>query len=129
MGNKDEHISVSQTIGGNNYANMNVAGGNVNAVNIVSQGNNEDLLKTIDYLKNFVMTQDIEKEEKESALDDLDTIEEQISNNNPKKIKIRKAYDGFKAFISKLPQAIATGTLIASKLEELHSKLQPLIGI
>lgn len=125
---KDTQFSVNQTVGGNNYGSMNAAGGNINSVNIVNQGDKEELINTINYLKTFIMTQEADKEEKESALDDLDTIQEQVTNDKPKGIKIRKAYEGVKAFISKVPNAVATGTLIVTKVEELYSKLKPLIG-
>jgi len=125
---KDAQFNVNQTVGGNNYGSMNAAGGDVNSVNIVNQGDKEELINTINYLKTFIMTQEADKEEKESVLDDLDTIEEQVANEKPKSIKIKKAYEGVKIFISKLPNAIATGTLIVTKVEELYSKLKPLIG-
>lgn len=125
---KDTQFSVNQTVGGNNYGSMNAAGGNINSVNVVNQGDKEELINTINYLKTFIMTQEIDKEEKESVLDDLDTIQEQVTNEKPKGIKIRKAYEGVKAFISKVPNAIATGTLIITKVEELYSKLKPLMG-
>ena len=126
---KDTQFSVNQTVGGNNYGSINAAGGNINSVNIVSQSGKEELIDIISYLKTFIMTQDTDKEEKESVLDDLDIIQEQITNENPKGIKIKKAYEGIKAFISKVPTAVATGTIIITKVEELYLKLKPLIGI
>lgn len=57
----------------------------------------------------------------------LDTIEEQISCDNPKNIKIKKAYEGIKKFVSKLPNALVTGTLIVTKAEEIYFKLKPFI--
>lgn len=124
---KEAQFSVTQTVGGNNYGNMNVSKGNINSINVVNQFEKEDLINIISSLKTFIMTQDIEKEEKECVLDDLDTIEEQINSEKPKTIKIKKAFDGVKSFISNLPSALATGTLIAIKAEELYSKLKPLI--
>lgn len=124
---KEAQFSVNQTVGGNNYGSMNVAKENINSVNIVNESDKEELISIIKYLKTFVMTQEIDKEEKESVLDDLDTIEEQVTNKTPRSIKIKKAYDGVKSFIGKIPGTLATGTLIITKVEELYSKLKPLI--
>ena len=124
---KEAQVNVNQTVGGNNYGNMSIAKGDINAINIVNQNEKEELVNIIKYLKTFIMTQDIEQDEKEIVLDDLDTIEEQVNSENPKIIKIKKAYDSFKSFVSKLPSALATGTLIVTKADELYSKLKPLI--
>ena len=124
---KEAQFSVNQTVGGNNYGNMNVSKGDISSINIVNQIEKDELINIISYLKTAIMTQDIEQEKKEIVLDDLDTIEEQINNENPKTIKIKKAFDGVKNFISNLPSALVTGTLIITKAEELYSKLKPLI--
>ncbi|MDU7955290.1 MAG: hypothetical protein E7J22_00860 [Clostridium perfringens] len=126
---KEAQFSVTQTVGGNNYGNMNVSKGNINSINVVNQVEKEELVNIISYLKTAIMTQDIEEEKKDIVLDDLDTIEEQINSEKPKTIKIKKAFEGIKNFISNLPSALATGTLIATKAEELYSKLKPLIEI
>ncbi|MDP4145800.1 MAG: hypothetical protein Q8936_15145 [Bacillota bacterium] len=124
---KDAQFSVNQSVGGNNYGSINASGGNINSVNMVSQGDKEELINTINYLKTFIMSEEADKEEKESALDDLDTIQEQVTNDKPKGIKIKKAYEGVKAFICKIPTVVSTGTLVVTKVEELYSRLKPLI--
>lgn len=115
MDMKDAQFSVNQTIGGNNYGSMNTAGGNINSINIVNQADKEELINIINYLKTFIMTQEANKEEKESVLDDLDTIQDQVTSEKPKGIKIKKAYEGVKDFISKASKAVATGALILTK--------------
>lgn len=124
---KDAQINVTQTVGGNNYGNMIASKGNVSATSIVNQDDKEDIGRIIKYLKTAIITQDIENDEKELVLDDLDTIEEQICSDNPKNIKIKKAYEGIKKFVNNLPNALVTGTIIVTKAEELYSKLKPFI--
>lgn len=124
---KDATMSVSQTVGGNNYGNIIASKGDVNAISTVTQNDKEDINSIITYLRTAIMSQEIENDEKEIVLDDLDTIEEQVSCDNPKNIKIKKAYEGIKKFVSNLPNALVTGTVIINKVEELYSKLKPFI--
>ena len=50
-----------------------------------------------------------------------------FKTNISKSIKIKKAYEGIKKFVSNLPNALVTGTVIINKVEELYSKLKPFI--
>ncbi|MGL4654634.1 MAG: hypothetical protein ACRCWM_01915 [Sarcina sp.] len=124
---KEAQLSVTQSIGGNNYGNMNIANGNIDAINIVNQEQKEELINLIKFLKLSVMEQNLPRDDKDSVLDDLDTIEEQVESKSPKAIKLKKCIDGIKMFISKLPNTLATGSLIITKAEELYSKIKPLI--
>lgn len=124
---KKSEFNVTQSVGGNNYGNMVASKGNVNAVNLVTQNDKEEIESIIKYLKTTILTQSIKDDEKEIVLDDLDTIEDQISSENPKKVKIKKAYEGIKKFVSNLPDTLVKATLIVSKVEELYSKLKPFI--
>lgn len=125
MNIKDGQINVTQTVGGDNHGNIIVAKGNVNAISDVNKGDKEDIESIIKYLKTAIMSQDVESDEKEIVLDDLDTIEEQINCDNPKNIKIKKAYEGIKRFVRDLPNTLSKGALIVTKTEELYSKLKP----
>lgn len=124
---KEAQFTVNQTVGRDNYGNMNIANGNINAINSVNNDQKEELIDLIKFLKLSIMEQDVPKDEKESVLDDLDTIEDQIESESPKAIKLRKCIDGVKKFVSKLPNSLSTGTLIMSKAEELCSKIKQLI--
>eukprot|EP00831_Metopus_contortus_P076318 TRINITY_DN703_c0_g1_i3.p3 TRINITY_DN703_c0_g1~~TRINITY_DN703_c0_g1_i3.p3 ORF type:complete len:178 (-),score=26.03 TRINITY_DN703_c0_g1_i3:448-981(-) len=123
-------FSVTQTVSGNNYGSLNAAKGNIYSTN--NAGNNEaeniiDLVKSLKGLINNEELNEVNKDDKESVIDDLDTIEEQINSDSTKTVKLKKAYEGIKSFISKIPSALTTGTLIATKAEELYEKLKPMI--
>ena len=64
---------------------------------------------------------------KEEVVDDLETIEQEINSENPKYVKIRKAWYGIKSFISKIPKGVKKATIIATQCWELYEKLKPFI--
>lgn len=123
-----ENMSGSKIIiNGNNNGSINLVEGSMYTFNNTSIGDKDDLRNIINYLKNNIVSEIIENDEKELVLDDLDTIEEEINSDNPKKVKIRKACKGIKTFMNKLPSKLSTGILIVTKFEELLLKLKPFI--
>ncbi len=125
-----ENSSYNQTINGNkNTASINIAGGNITSKIIISGEDIKDINSVIEDLKKLLSQEQLNDLEKEKAIviDDLDTIQEQIKSDQPKKIRLTSAVERITQFADKIPAAIATGKLIIGNIHTLYNKLQPII--
>lgn len=91
-----------------NYGTANFQGSGVinsgNMVNPISDDIKcliEKILPSLEYIK------DVPMEQKESVQDDLESIQEQIASETPKKSKLQKALNGVKNFVIGFPKALA----------------------
>lgn len=130
--NKNLGIVFNQTIG-NNYGATNFAQGDITSTNAVTVGLNEkeDIKSLIAEISAMIKDINIDNDIKEDVLDELDVIQEQVKNENPKPRRIRKACDGIYNFITKLPSNIENSTLIVAgvtKLLENIDKLEVMLG-
>lgn len=106
----------------------NVAEGNICSTNNVNTNDIDNIIKLISEVKGTIKNiEEIDDEEKEEVFDDLEVIQEQVQSNNPKYIKLKKAYQGVKNFITKLPEHLTEAILITTKINELGQNVQPLI--
>ena len=112
----------------NNYGTANVAQGNICSTNKANVNDINNIIKLISEIKGTINNiEEIDTEEKEEVFDDLEVIQEQIQNDNPKYIKLKKAYQGVKNFIAKLPEHLTEAILITTKINELGQSVQPLL--
>lgn len=130
----DKNLGVvfNQTIG-NNYGATNFAQGDITSTNTVTVGANEkeDIKYLIAEISAMIKDINIDDDIKEDALDELDIIQEQVEDENPKPRRIRKACEGISNFITKLPSSIENSTLIVAgltKLLENVDKLEVMLG-
>ncbi|NFG02907.1 hypothetical protein FCV36_11480 [Clostridium sporogenes] len=110
-----------------NYGTASVAQGNIESVNNVTLNDLQDIKELVESLKDLIIKEEIDEMEKEEVVDDLETIEQEINSENPKHVKIRKAWQGIKSFMSKIPGGLAKATIIATQCGELYEKLKPFI--
>lgn len=110
-----------------NYGTATIAQGDVEFVNNVTLNNLQDIKELVESLKDLIIAEEIDKEEKEEVIDDLETIEQEINSEKPKYVKIRKAWHGIKNFMSKIPEELVKATIIVTQCGELYEKLKPFI--
>lgn len=110
-----------------NYGTATIAQGNIESINTVTLNDSQDIKELLESLKDLIIKEDFDEEEKEDVIDDLETIDQEISSENPRKVKIRKAWQGFKNFISKIPEGLGKATIIATQYGELYEKLKTFI--
>jgi hypothetical protein len=110
-----------------NYGTASIAQGNINSVNNVTLSDVQEVKELVESLKGLIIKEEIDEEVKEEVIDDLETIEEEVKSEKPKHIRIKKACQGIKNFVTKIPQGIEKGTVIATQCAELYEKLKPLI--
>jgi|GEM_PF-3346705 len=82
-----------------NYGNFIGKGGDNLNQSINYNKENEEILKLINQMKETLKSLDVEKEITNSIVDDLNSIEEQIISDNPKKLRINKAIESLKQII------------------------------
>ncbi|EHI99774.1 hypothetical protein CDLVIII_3200 [Clostridium sp. DL-VIII] len=124
-GKNETHIHQSIN---NNYGTANIAERDIYSINNSNANSIQDIINLIsDIKKNIEEINEIEEDSKEEVMDDLDVIQEQVKSENPKYIKLKKAYSGIKRFITKLPQNIGIATMIVTKLNELGQNIEPII--
>ena len=124
---KGTGIVFNQTIG-NNYGATNFAQGDINSNNTVTVGTDEkeDIKSIIAEISAMIIDINIDKEIKEDVLDELEIIQEQIEDENPKPRRIKKACEGISNFITKLPSNIEKSTLIITGLTKLLKNIDGL---
>lgn len=112
----------------NNYGTANVAQGNICSTNNANINDIDNIIKLISEVKGAIQNiEEIDEEEKEEVFDDLEIMQEQVQSDKPKYIKLKKAYQGVKTFIDKLPKHLTEAILITTKINELGQSVQPLI--
>jgi len=123
-----ENNSFNQSINGNNNAaSINMAGGNITSNVNVSGESIKDITNIIEELRKLLNQEQLDGLEKENTIDDLDTIQEQIKSNQPKKVRLTSALERIRQFADKIPATVAAGKLIIGNIHTLYDKLQPII--
>lgn len=110
-----------------NYGTASIAQGDINSVNNATLSDTQEIKELVESLKGLIVKEEIDEEVKEEVIDDLETIEEEVNSEKPKHIRIKKASQGIKNFIGKIPQGLATATVMATQGIELYEKLKPFI--
>lgn len=126
MENIKQETHIHQNIN-KNYGTASIAQGNIESVNNVTLNDLKDVKELVESIKDLIIKEEIDEEIKEEVVDDLETIEQEINSENPKHVKIRKAWYGVKSFISKIPEGVKKATIIATQCWESYEKLKPFI--
>lgn len=101
---------------------VNVAGRDITT----ATNQSSDITKVLDELKalkELFESASISEEDKESIVDNIEVIEEQVSAEKPKKARIKNAWDSIVNVCSKLPALLSQG----EKIKEAIEKVAPYI--
>ena len=110
----------------NNYGTASAVGtGTISSVNNVSVTDAETIKNICsDILKNLTGLNMLSEDDKEMIIDDIETIQSEVSSASPKKIRLKKAWTSLQGFLPKIPAGIG----VALQLIELGEKLSPLFS-
>ena len=108
----------------NNYGTASAVGtGTTSSVNNVSVTDVETIKNLCsDILKDLSGLNTISEDDKEIIIDDIETIQSEVSSGSPKKIKLKKAWTSIQGFLTKIP----SGLTVALQLTELSEKMSAL---
>lgn len=109
-----------------NYGTASAVGtGTISSVNNVSVTDAETIKNICsDILKNLTGLNMLSEDDKEIIIDDIETIQSEVSSASPKKIRLKKAWTSLQGFLPKIPAGIG----VALQLIELGEKLSPLFS-
>ena len=126
MENIKQETHIHQNIN-KNYGTASIAQGNIESINNVTLNDLQDIKELVESLRGLIINEEFDEELKEEVIYDLEDIEQEINNDNPKEGKIRKAWKGVKNFVSKIPEGVKKAAIIATECGILYEKLKPFI--
>lgn len=99
---------IKQEFNGNVYGGVNnTETGNITTNTMVNQNETEDIVQQLNELKQLIgLIKEIDEENKECVTDDIVVLNEQLIAESPSKVRINKAINGIKEFITSLPKAL-----------------------
>lgn len=104
----------------NNYGTTSAVGnGSISSVNTISMDNDSIEKLCSDVLSELIKSNFLSNDDKEVVIDDVETIQSEMSSSNPKKIKIKKAWISIQAILHKIP----TGITVATQLMDLCDRV------
>ena len=127
---EDKNGGINIKIDTNN-GTVNTSQGNIisnNNINITNQSSEELINEICKKLIDLLKEEKIDKELKESIIDDIETIQEETNKEEPKVVKIKNAYQNVKEFVVNLPKGLSKLTAITTGFKELIEAIGSLIG-
>lgn len=117
-------IDISHTNGSVNIADRGSA---INSTMIINNNDLAKIIELINSIKNGINNLDIDNEEKESIIDDMEIIDEQVNESIPKPTRFKKAFNNIKNFISNAALVTGAGVTVATNINLLLEYLKPII--
>ena len=78
-------------------------------------------------IKEGIKDLDLNNDEKESIIDDIDVVQEQVQTNITKPARIKKAFNNIKSFLSNSVLITGAGVTLANNIQNLIEIVQPII--
>jgi hypothetical protein len=123
----DENAKISIQIGSNaGQVNISQGSSTINATNNVTMVQNdiERILELANALSGQIKDSDIVQEDKDCIIDDIEIIKEQLTLDQPKPSRIKKAL----ASIGKLDAVFVKGTTIALAINNFNQQVTELLN-
>lgn len=116
-----------------NTYNINSIGGDFNNagrdININKVDNsNTDIIEILKELSDLLTKENLNEEDKDSALDCVELIQEQISAEEPKKHRIKNAWEKLISIVEKVPAIVSGVSKMKTALEAAQPQLQQLVS-
>lgn len=116
-------ITNSTIFNGISGSNNNFGDNSNVIVNSYNNGNQEEFIKLMSQLTELFKTEELSQEEKDSAIDSIEVITEQVTATEPKKTRIKNAWKNLINLAAKAPTVLAG----ASKIKDAIDKSAPYI--
>jgi hypothetical protein len=119
-------ITINNDKGVVNVADRNSTITSNNNINI-NENDIESIAKIITSLKEEINKIGIPNEEKESVIDDLDIIQEQVDESISKPARFKKAFNNIKNFLSSSTAVVGAGIALSDGITKLIEIVKPII--
>jgi len=119
---------MQQNIYGSVYGSANQASGDIHSSNETLVNNIREIAQLIEELLPAIKNADLDEDDKANAIDDLESINEEISKAAPKKVRLKKASSGICNFLSKSASVVSASVILAEKLPLLIDHINAFIA-
>lgn len=124
---RSESASMKQVFNAPVYGSVNQAHGDIQSANTTVVNDIETIAKLIDEILPAIEAADLEAEEKESLIDDLETVKEETCKESPKGVRLKKALSGISSFLKNGATIISSSVILAEKMPILIHSIQQFI--
>ena len=113
----------------NNQGVVNIADrrSNIQSDNIIKQNDMQNIIELVNSIKENIKDLDLDNNEKESIIDDVEVVQEQVQSNITKPTRIKKAFNNIKDFLTNTALLTGTGISLANNIQQLVTIVQPII--
>lgn len=125
MGVGQQNIGTVNGDVNNVTGNMYKAGRDINLNS--PHDNGTDAIELLKELRTLIEKEELDQEEKESVVDDIEVITEQMESEQPNKTRIKKAWESLAKFAAKVPAAVEGAVKIKETVEKIYPQLQTLV--
>lgn len=117
-------INMSNNQGVINYAKN---GSNIKSDNVINQNDLAEISRLIAAIKEDLKLVELSKDEKESIIDDVELVQEQLQCSIEKPTRLKKAFNNIKLFLTNSALLTGAGITLANNINQLVTILQPFI--
>lgn len=112
-----------------NQSVINVADRNstIYSNNQIAINDLDKIVELCNILKKEVLNLSVEEELKENLIDDLDIVQEQMSNNVEKPNRLKRAFTNIKSFLTTSASLITLTTTFSDSINKLITAVKPII--
>lgn len=117
-------INMSNNQGVINYAKD---GSNIKSDNIINQKDLAEVSRLIATIKDDLKLVELSEDEKESIIDDVKLVQEQLQCSVEKPTRLKKAFNNIKSFLTNSALLTGAGITLADNINQLVTVVQPFI--
>ena len=85
------------------------------------------LIELVNSIKENIKDLNLDNNEKESIIDDVEVVQEQVQSNITKPTRIKKAFNNIKDFLTNTALLTGAGISLANNIQQLVTIVQPII--
>ena len=113
----------------NNQGVVNIADrrSNIQSDNIIKQNDMQNIIELVNSIKENIKDLNLDNNEKESIIDDVEVVQEQVQSNITKPTRIKKAFNNIKDFLTNTALLTGAGISLANNIQQLVTIVQPII--
>lgn len=117
-------INMSNNQGVINYAKD---GSNIKSDNIINKNDLAKISRLIATIKDDLKLVELSEDEKESIIDDVELVQEQLQCSVEKPTRLKKAFNNIKSFLTNSALLTGAGITLANNINQLVTIAQPFI--
>lgn len=122
------NIENSTIINGVSGSNNNFGANSNITVNSYNNGNQEELFNLMSQLTELFKAENLSQDDKDSVIDSIEVITEQVTAKEPKKARIKNAWNNIISIASKVPVALAEVSKLKDVIDKSSTYIESIAG-